>query len=107
MDYDTMLYGCAMLIGFIVGWVLRERWAIRKLNHMLNNMSSAVEEPVDPDKVEITVELKDSVIYVYNKETSMYLAHGATKDIVEDMLVEKFPGKKFAASTEDLLKLSR
>lgn len=95
-----------MLIGFIIGWVMRERWAIRKLNNMLGDLNQKIQQTNDDDKIQINIELKDSMIYIYNKETSMYLAHGATKDVVESMLLEKFPGKKFAASTEDLLKLT-
>ena len=95
-----------MLIGFIIGWVMRERWAIRKLNNMLGDLNQNIQQTNDDDKIQINIELKDSMIYIYNKETSMYLAHGATKDVVESMLLEKFPGKKFAASTEDLLKLT-
>ena len=106
MDYDSFITLCSMAVGFIVGWVLRERWAIRKLQYMLGDLEQKIQETSDDDKIQIDIELKDSMIYVYNKETSMYLAHGATKDIVESMLVEKFPSKKFAASTEDLLKLT-
>jgi hypothetical protein len=109
MDYDTLVNCGIMLIGFVIGWIARERWAVRKLNNMLGHLTTEIEtmEAVEADKIHIDIELKDSMIYIYNKETSMYLAHGATKDIVEDMLVEKFPGKKFAASTEDLLKLTQ
>jgi len=85
---------------------MRERWAIRKLNNMLGDLNQKIQQTNDDDKIQINIELKDSMIYIYNKETSMYLAHGATKDVVESMLLEKFPGKKFAASTEDLLKLT-
>ena len=106
MDYDLFITFCTMLIGFIIGWVLRERWAIRKLNNMLGDMNIEIASMEDDNKIQIDIELKDSMIYIYNKETSMYLAHGATKDVVESMLLEKFPGKKFAASTEDLLKLT-
>jgi len=73
---------------------------------MLGNMNTEIASMEDINKIQISIELKDSMIYVYNKETSMYLAHGPNKDVVESMLVEKFPGKKFAASTEDLLKLT-
>jgi hypothetical protein len=106
MDYDLFITFCTMLIGFIIGWVMRERWAIRKLNNMLGDLNQKIQQTNDDDKIQINIELKDSMIYIYNKETSMYLAHGATKDVVESMLLEKFPGKKFAASTEDLLKLT-
>ena len=106
MDYDTLITACSVIIGFIIGWISRERWAVRKLNYMLEHINTELQPAEDADKIEINIELKDSMIYVYNRETSMYLAHGADKDTVEDMLSTKFPGKKFAASTEDLLKLT-
>ena len=55
--------------------------------------------------VDIRVEDHDGQFFVYKKEDGSYLAHGESKTKLEDILMEKFPGKLFNASPEDLQKL--
>jgi hypothetical protein len=44
-------------------------------------------------------------LFVYRKDDGSYLAHGKTKKQLEDILNEKFPGKLFNATGEDMEKL--
>lgn len=99
---DTYIILGLLVGGFIIGWYGREAIAISKIKATFANTTA-----LDLSKVQITVELKDDDIFVYERGTGTYLAHGTSLREVEAMLKEKFPDKLFAASAEDLLKLSR
>jgi len=86
---------------FLIGWHARELWAIRKLKNLIDEL----EEPEDDDKIYIIVDINDSGIFVYEKDTLKYLAHGKNEKDISAILKERFPGKTFAASPEDMVKL--
>ena len=43
------------------------------------------------------------MLYVYDKDTKQFMAQGSSKEDVEKVLVERFPGKRFACH-ESVLK---
>jgi hypothetical protein len=43
------------------------------------------------------------MLFVYDKETKQFMAQGSSKEDVEKVLVERFPGKRFACP-ESILK---
>lgn len=88
----------SLVIGFIVGWKYREYTAIKNLN-------AVIEHVANNDTIHIKIERVDGQIFVYNRTTSEYMAHAANRELLEKMLKEKFPGKSFGASTEDMRKL--
>ncbi len=92
-------------VSFFLGWKMRERHAMRVMDQIMEEM---VEDTVDEFKkkvINIKVEDHDGQFFVYKKDDGSYLAHGETKNKLEDILNEKFPGKLFNASPEDLEKL--
>jgi len=86
---------------FLLGWVCRE---IRAYLWLRKN--SLVEEQQENDnRIAITIDIKDDIIFVYEKDTLTYLAHGENRKAIEKMLTERFPNKLFAASEQDIMKL--
>jgi hypothetical protein len=94
-----IIFICVFL--FALGWLARERWAIRQLKDMISDL-----EDEDDDKIYIIVDITDSEIFVYEKDTLQYLAHGKTENDITTILKQRFPGKTFAASAEDMIKLT-
>lgn len=90
---------------FFLGWWGREWHAGRQVTAMLQELNDEQAEVVDSNKIRITVEKHDGCFYIYDR-SGTYLSHGETFDVVEAILKEKFPGKLFAASEEDLAKLN-
>ena len=86
------------LLGALYGWNVHERFMDRKFNEVLGAVSKTINENV----IHINIEKHDGMIYIYDKETKNFMAQGKTRDEVESVLAEKFPGKKFASSTEEL-----
>jgi len=90
---------------FWLGWNCRELRAYMWLRK--NGSFVEEEEEKDVNQVQIIVDIKDDMIFIYERDTLQYLAHGKDHEVIEKMLIEKFPGKTFAASPQDLLKLSK
>ena len=70
---------------------------------MLDGIEEKVQEETK-DKIYVTIEKHNDVIYVYDKINSTFMAQGKSKEEVEDVLSKRYPGKKFAASEEELAK---
>ena len=97
---DFLTYG----FFFWLGWNCRE---LRAYLWLRKNVSYEEEEEKDFSRVQIIVDIKDDMIFIYERDTLQYLAHCKDHEVIEKMLVEKFPDKTFAASPQDLLKLSK
>lgn len=94
------------IVCFLFGWHLREAMAKRRIERYLDEMKRETIEDLKKDMINITVDFTDDgTIFVYAKEDGAYLAHGKTRDQLEDILGEKFPGKMFNATPDDLKKL--
>ena len=101
-----MEYLIALAVGFFLGWTGREVQAKMRIKHYIESMKEEILEDVKKDLINITVDFtNDGDIFVYKKEDGSYLAHGKSRDELEDILEVKFPGKLFNASPEDLKKL--
>jgi hypothetical protein len=94
------------LLGIFLGWKIREHIAIKRIHESLENITDDVVREFKSKVIDITVEDHDGVFFVYRKEDGSYLAHGPSMEKLEDILVEKFPGKLFNANPEDLEKLN-
>lgn len=103
MMEEYLYYFITFISGLYVGWCLREGVAFYNIRKTLN----AAAETAANIYIPIKVELDASHIYVYNKDTSEYLASAQTASELESILSNKYPGKLFSASTEDLLKLQK
>ena len=42
------------------------------------------------------------MLFVYDKDTEQFMAQGSTREAVEKVLVERFPGKRFACHESTL-----
>lgn len=102
---NFIFYILLAVVFFIIGWKAREYHAIRMMNVLINQ---ATEESMNEFKskvIDIRVEEHDDQLFVYRKDDGSYLAHARGQDDLQMMLMEKFPGKLFNASQEDLQKL--
>ena len=97
-----IIFGC---VCFFLGWRLREQHAMRMIDKLTEEVAEETLQQFKSKVVDIRVEDHDGQFFVYKKEDGSYLAHGESKTKLEDILMEKFPGKLFNASPEDLQKL--
>jgi hypothetical protein len=88
--------------GVIIGWFLREWYAMRKVEKLINNIGDTMVDEFKKKVIDISVEKNGDFFYVYRKDDGTFLAQGTDIEKLSDILVEKFPGKLFNCSPEDL-----
>jgi hypothetical protein len=97
----VLLAFCLWGYGVVCGWKAREKHALQLTQKLLDGLEEKEKEESN-DKIFISIEKHNGVIYVYDKTTKTFMAQGNNKEELENILRERFPGKTFAASQEDL-----
>lgn len=101
MEHVLYLF-LVLAIGFLMGWHQREQWAKKKVDYLMGQLNTALDEQINDSKIQIKIERHSGVLYVFNKENDEFMAQGATRDELEDALKVKYPNKVFLATTENL-----
>lgn len=86
------------LLGAVFGWSRHEEYVNNRMNNIIKHMHAEIKK----DVIEITIENHNGMIYIYNKDTKSFMAQGSTRQEVEKILLDKFPGKKFAADPREI-----
>jgi hypothetical protein len=92
-----------LIIGINAGWNAREHFAKKVIEKHLRELEQSMESKEDAP-VPIKIEEHDGVFFVYNKEDNSFMAQGKDKSELENVLNARFPGKRFAATQEELQK---
>lgn len=100
-----MEYLIAIAGGFIVGWFLREWYALRKVEKIIADLNTNMVDEFKKKVIDINVEKSGDIFYIYRKDDGTFLAQGDDIDKLSDLLTEKYPGKLFNCSPEDLAAL--
>lgn len=89
-------------LGFIIGWWAREKYAMHVVSTIVKKAKEEYLEDVKSSVVNVLVEKANDVFYIYAKEDGTFLAQGKNIDELTDILNERFPGKMFNVTPEDL-----
>jgi predicted negative regulator of RcsB-dependent stress response len=90
------------MMGAVSGWNAREKHAKTQVEKHFQNIQEFVEEQ-EEEQIHIIIEKHNDMLFVYDKDTKQFMAQGTSKEDVEKVLVERFPGKRFACH-ESILK---
>jgi hypothetical protein len=94
----------AWIMGAVSGWNARERHAKRVVQEYLSeegNLDQELEEMKNKYQP-IKIEKHDNGYFVYSMPENTFMAQGATRQEVEANLEKRFPGKRYAATPENL-----
>jgi hypothetical protein len=94
----------AVIIGFSIGWNLRERVAIVQANRLLAQLEDLEEETSD-EVIKITIEKDRDTLFAYHKDTSQFIAQAKDRKELEKKLAELYPGKTFGVSPQNLIEI--
>jgi len=83
--------------GSIAGWNAREKHAKRQMEKFFETV-----DEVEEEQIHIIIEKHNDMLFVYDKDTKQFMAQGTSKEDVEKILVERFPGKRFACHESTL-----
>jgi hypothetical protein len=95
----------AMIIGFSIGWNLREKVAIVKANKMLAEIEQELEQETDPEVIKITIEKDNGILFAYHKDSSQFITQANDRKELEKKLSELYPGKTFGVSPKNLIEI--
>jgi hypothetical protein len=87
--------------GFIFGWESRERAAKKTVERLLDQM----EDELDKEKqngINIKIERNGDFLYVFDSNTDAFMGQATNRMDLEKVLGEKFPGKRFFATSDNL-----
>lgn len=103
---DDSIYLIILVIGIIIGWNMREALARRRVERVLNEMTQDSIESILENIINVRCEFHDDgLIFIYDREKGTYLGHAENAEKLTTMMTEKFPGKYFNVTPEDLEKL--
>lgn len=97
---DILFALIIFIVGVSYGWHLREKVAEHKMHKMMETMEHLQEE--EDDRIPVKVERVDEQFMVYDEINGQFMAQGNTWSDIENRLIERFPGKRFRASIENL-----
>jgi len=86
--------------GSIAGWNAREKHAKKQVEKHFKNIQEFEEQ--EEELLHIIIEKHNDMLFVYDKDTEQFMAQGSTREAVEKVLVERFPGKRFACHESTL-----
>jgi hypothetical protein len=89
------------IMGAVSGWNAREKHAKNQVEKHFKNIQEFVEEQ-EEEQIHIIIEKHNDMLFVYDKDTKQFMAQGSSKEDVEKVLVERFPGKRFACHESTL-----
>lgn len=93
----------SVIIGFSLGWNLRERVAVIKANKLLAELEQ-IEEPSE-EIVRITIEKDRDTLFAYHKDNSQFITQAKDRTELEQKLAELFPGKRFGVTEQNLIEI--
>jgi hypothetical protein len=95
----------SVIIGFSLGWNLRERVAIVQANRLLAQLEDLEEEETPKEVIKITIEKDRDTLFAYHKDTSQFITQAKDRKELEQKLAELYPGKTFGVSPQNLIEI--
>lgn len=92
----------SLIIGFYLGWNLRERIAAIKVQQMMAEIEQDEEQE---EVIKLTIEKDGNVLFAYHKDNSQFITQAADRAELEKKLAELFPGKKFGVTSKNLIEI--
>jgi hypothetical protein len=102
---DILILFGAMIIGFSLGWNLRERIAVVKAHKMLAEIEQELEQETNPEVLKITIEKDNGILFAYHKDSSQFITQANDRKELEKKLSELYPGKTFGVTPKNLIEI--
>lgn len=94
----------SLIVGFSIGWNLRERVAVVKANKLLAELEQ-IQEETSEEVIRITIEKDRDTLFAYHKDNSQFITQASTRAELETKLAELFPGKRFGVTPKNLIEI--
>ena len=93
------------IVAFVSGWTARERYAERQLSRLMEETEESVRDKIEQTFIHIEIEKHNNQYFAYNMKDKTFMGQGDNQQALEKILMDKYPGKKFAAKHENLVEV--
>jgi len=100
MEFVILFVGA--LVGFVSGWIARERYAMRVIKDMLEAVEIA-QKTEEEERTKMRIERNGGFLYAFEDETDSFIAQGVNLEELDKAITLKFPGKKFSVREQNLI----
>lgn len=100
-------YIVVFIVAFALGWHVRQYVAIKSIERIIEKLEREEEEQQQEERedsqyIKLKIEQHGNTYYAYGLDNDVFLSQGTSREELEHNLRERFPGKRFAASDENL-----
>jgi len=99
---DILLLIAVAIISFSWGWNAREQVAQHQNRKFFKKLVEQSQENIEQNLVRIKIEKHEGVLYAYEYDNSLFIAQANDRKELEEKLSQKYPGKRFGCSEENL-----
>ena len=92
------------LAGIVVGWYLRERAAVMRVNKLMKGLQLAEETEAEEMQIKAKLSVIDNGFYLSDSD-GHFMAQGSTKEELLDAVKERYPNKMIVIDQADAKKL--
>jgi hypothetical protein len=87
--------------GFILGWFIREAVAMHKIKGIVKTIEEK-EQPQKPNELRVKIEKHKDMFYLFSEADDMFIAQGATKDEVTEVLKKRYSAITVVADPDNV-----
>ena len=91
-------------VSFLIGWKLREWYAMRMIRKIERRMHEAAEQPQIPTR-HVMISREQSTLLVHDTATGEFLIQAETYDALKEALSKKYPDTNFMVDASNLRNL--
>jgi hypothetical protein len=102
---DIFIVVGVIIIGFSIGWNLREIVARVQTNRILADIEQELEQEKQSEVIRITIEKHNDMLFAYHKDSSQFITQATDRKELEKKLAELYPGKTFGVTPQNLIEI--
>jgi dTDP-4-amino-4,6-dideoxygalactose transaminase len=102
---ELLLLFIVAIVFARIGWGLRELHAMRQVEQLDGMIKENLQQELEEIKkkyLPIKIEKVEHGYFVYSIPDNTFMAQGATRQELEQNLDKRYPGKRFAATPDNL-----
>ena len=97
-----LIFIAVLCFGIMLGWHLREQYAMRVVNQLLKDVQETKEQE-EGERTKMRLERNGGFIYAFENDTDAFIAQGTDLIDLDKNIVAKFPGRKFSVQEQNLI----
>jgi predicted negative regulator of RcsB-dependent stress response len=92
-----------LALGFVLGWHMRERHAIKQIEMILESDEYAEAVQETESRTKMRLERHGGLILAYVEEDNSFIAQGEDLEALDKAIQARFPGRKFSIQEQNLI----